>query len=99
MLGLGVERAGRFIEDQNRCVLQECACDGETLSLATRQGHASLAEYGVKSKRKLCDEFIRAGGSRGSDELSFRRVGSAVENVVAHAGAKQDGVLRDERDI
>ena len=46
-LALRVERAGRFVEQQDRRILQHRARDGDALPLAARQAHASLAEERV----------------------------------------------------
>ena len=43
-LGRGVERAGRFVEDQDRRILEERAGDREPLALAARQRAAALAD-------------------------------------------------------
>ena len=46
-LALGVERAGRLVEQQQRRVLQHRARDRDALALAARQAHAALAEEGL----------------------------------------------------
>ena len=46
-LALGVERAGRLVEQQDRRVLQEGAGDGDPLALAAGQPRAGLADQGV----------------------------------------------------
>src|SRR5215472_8597798 len=42
-----VERAGRFIEDQNAWIANQGARDGDPLSLASRKAAAALAYDGV----------------------------------------------------
>src|ERR1043165_1106793 len=46
-LRLGVERAGRFVENQNRWIAQQRARDRDALALAARQPRAALAEHRV----------------------------------------------------
>ena len=51
-LALGVERAGRLVEQQDRRVAQDGAGDGDALALAAGQRHAALAEQGVVALRQ-----------------------------------------------
>src|ERR1041385_2485046 len=44
-LRLGVERAGRFVENQNRRIAQQCARDRDALATAARQPRAALVEH------------------------------------------------------
>jgi hypothetical protein len=44
-LGAGVERAGRFVEQQDRRVLQDGARDRDALLLAARQLQPALAHH------------------------------------------------------
>jgi hypothetical protein len=50
-LGLGVDRRGRLVQDQDRRVLQERPRDREPLLLAARQPHAPLADHRVVPAR------------------------------------------------
>ena len=43
-LGLGVERRGRLVEDQDRRILEDRARDRDPLPLAARQTDAALAD-------------------------------------------------------
>ena len=86
-LGHRVERAGRFIENEDRRVLQQRAGDGETLALAAGQQPAALADrrfeaLGLRSmKSSAC---ARAAASRISSSvasgLPTRRF-SAIERL------------------
>ena len=51
-LGLGVERRGRLVEDQDRRVLQHRARDRDALALAGRELRAALAERRVVAVRQ-----------------------------------------------
>src|SRR3954464_2377119 len=46
-LGLGIERGGSFIEQDDRRVLDQRACDRDALALAARKLRAVLADRGV----------------------------------------------------
>ena len=52
-LGLGVERRGRFVEDQDRRVLQERARDREPLPLPAGQALPALADRRVVAVGQL----------------------------------------------
>ena len=46
-LGLGVERRGGLVQDQDRRVLQDRAGDRDPLALAAGEPAAALADHGV----------------------------------------------------
>ena len=50
-LGLGVDRRGRLVEDQDRRVADEGARDADALALAARELRAALAELGLVARR------------------------------------------------
>ena len=50
-LGLDVQRAGRFVEHEDRRVLQHRAGDRDALAFATRQLGAALADARNRSRR------------------------------------------------
>ena len=54
---LGVERTGRFVEQEKRRVTQDGARDRNALALAARQCHAALADQRVVALRQALDEF------------------------------------------
>src|SRR5215467_8462109 len=56
---LRIERAGRLIEDENRRILQESACDRQTLAFAPGECPAPLADRCCKSPRIARDEVER----------------------------------------
>ena len=46
-LAFCIERAGGFVEQQDRCITQDGARDGDALALAAGQRDATLADLGV----------------------------------------------------
>ena len=44
---LRIKRAGRLIEDKNRCVLEKYPGNGDALALTTRQLDPALADMGI----------------------------------------------------
>ena len=81
-LALGVERAGRLVEQQDGRVAEQRAGDGDALALAARQPHAARAEMGGEALRQRLDEGERRGRLGGRPHLVVGRVGPAVADVV-----------------
>jgi hypothetical protein len=48
-LGLGVQRRGGLVEDQDRRVLEHGPGDGDALPLPAGQQHAAIADQGVEA--------------------------------------------------
>ena len=60
-LVLGVERGGRFVQQQHRRVLEDGAGDGDALALAARDRRAALAERRIVALRQSGNEAVRRG--------------------------------------
>ncbi|GBE61086.1 IS481 family protein, putative [Babesia ovata] len=60
-LGLGVQGTGGFVEDDNRRVLEEAACDADALLLSAGETHALFAYHGVEPQ-KAHGGLASAGG-------------------------------------
>ena len=60
-LGLGVQGAGRLVEDQDRRVAQDGAGDGEALLLAAGEAVAALADDGVVAVGQRGDVVVDLG--------------------------------------
>ena len=97
-LALGVQRAGGFIEQQQRRVLQHGAGDADALALAAGDAHAALAQKGLVALRQRGDEVVGVGGLGGGDDVGIRRIGPAVANVVQRVGREDGAVLRHDAD-
>ena len=61
-LALRVQRAGGFVEQQQRRVLEHGARDRDALALPAREPHAALAQEGVVTLGQLVNELV---GERG----------------------------------
>ena len=97
-LAFGIERRGRFVQQQQRRIAQDRARDRDALALAAGQRHAALAERRVEAARQAADEF---GGMRklgGALDLGIGGIGPAEADVVARAGREHHRVLRHQRD-
>src|SRR4051812_32220666 len=80
-----VERTGRLIENQDRCVLQDGACDGDSLPLSARQLDPALADERGISFRQRFDEARRMSEVGRAPDLGVTRVRAADADVVGNA--------------
>ena len=96
LLRFGIERAGRFIEQQQRRIAQDGARDSDALALAAGQPHALLAEEAVEAVGQLLDELARGGGLGGGEHLGISRLGAAVANIGPGIGAEDHRILRHQ---
>src|SRR5947207_15465764 len=62
--GGGIERGGRFVEKQDRRVLQKCARNADALPLADAKMAAASAHGIIVGAGKIPDEFVRLGAAR-----------------------------------
>ena len=76
-LGLGVDRAGGLVEDQDPRVDQQGAGDRNPLPLAARKRLAPLADQRVVAVGQTQDELVGARGAGRGDDLrrAWRRAG------------------------
>ena len=100
----GVERAGGFVEQQNRRVFEHNAGDGDALALAAGEFHAAFADVGVITAppfgvAEVGDEAGCFGAVGGGNHFGFGGVGAAVNDVVAHGAVQERSVLRDQTDL
>ena len=97
--GLGVERAGGFVEDEDARVGEDGAGDGETLTLAAGELDAALADDGVVLLGEALGELVYAGDAAGFHELLFGGVGTAEEDVFADGAVEEEGLLQDDAEL
>ena len=71
-LALGVERARRFVEQQDRTVGEDRARDREALPLSAREAHAALAEIAGVTLRQLLRRTRRRTPPRRRRALRLR---------------------------
>ena len=100
----GIQRAGGFVEQQNRRVFQHDAGDGNSLALAAREFHTAFADVRVVAAPpfgigKVGDEVGGFGAFGGLHHFFVRRVRAAVDDVVAHGAVQQAGILRHQSDL
>ena len=98
-LGLGVERARRFVEDQDRSLGEDGPGDRHPLALAAREPEPELAGHRVVALGQPFDELVGRGGLGGGAYLLVARVGSPVADVLHQRLVEEEGLLRHERDV
>ena len=94
-----VECGGRFIEQNDRSIPDQCARDRDALALPTGELRALLADMGVVSGRKPGDELVGMGGLCRRDDFLFSGADTAERDVVADAAVEKKNVLADIGDL
>src|SRR6185437_6632504 len=97
-LGLGVERRGRLVADEDARLLEDDAGDGDALLLAAGELEAALADRRLVAVRQGGDEIADAGEARRLLDLVRRGARLAVGDVVEDAVVEKHGVLRHDAD-
>ena len=64
LLAFRIERAGRFVEQQDRRIPQQRASNGNALLLPARKLRPAFAKIGVEPVGQLAQEAFRIGGAR-----------------------------------
>ncbi|MNI74783.1 hypothetical protein D3C73_1308900 [compost metagenome] len=85
--GMGVQRAGGLVEQEDDGVLQDGAGDGHALLFAARQLQAALAHHGLVAVGHGHDQVVDVRQARGGFDLGIGGAGAAVADVVV------DGVV------
>src|ERR1700728_4208700 len=96
VLAVTIERAGCFIQQQNRRVLEDRPRDGDTLPLSAGQLDGPLSHQSVVAMIKLDDELMRIRPPGCQLHCLIGRARSAVPDVLQETTMKQGGVLWDE---
>src|SRR5688572_15609678 len=93
---LAVERAGRFVEDQDLRVAQNRARNGDALALPAGELRAAVAHHGVVAPWQLEDEVVRIGRACRALHRVAVRGGRAVADVVVYGVVEENRLLRDD---
>ncbi len=91
----GIQRGGRFIEQDDRRVLHQRAGNGDALALAAGELRAVLADRRIVAAREAHDEIVSAGGLCRCDDFGVGRARFAEGDVLANGVAEQIDVLTD----
>src|SRR5215469_5503287 len=94
-----IERRRGFVEQEDRRVLQDSACNSEALLLASGKKAALIANHRVVPLWLSHDELVRVSCVCGFVNLLLRRVQLSELNVVKDRVVKQERLLSDEPDV
>ncbi len=92
-LVLGVERAGRLVEQQDRRVADQGAGDHQPLALTPGEGAGPLADRGLEALRQSREEVGGLSGGGGGLQRLGVGLGVAEADVVGSRAGEQGGVL------
>ena len=90
-----VERGGRFVEQDDRRILEERARDRDALALAAGKLHAALAARAVVGALEAEDELVRMRGLGGGDDFLVAGARPAHGDVLADRPLEQESLLAD----
>ena len=91
--GLGVQRAGGLVENENGRIAHDRPCNGQPLSLASGQAHAALPDHRLVPLGQAADELVRVRSPRRLLDIRLRALPAPVGNVVRHGLVEQDRFL------
>src|SRR5215475_15660394 len=94
-----IERRRGFVEQEDRRVLQNSACNSEALLLATGKKAAFVANHRVVPLWLSHDELVRVSCLRSFVNLFLCRVQLSELDVVKDRVVKQKRLLSDEPDL
>lgn len=97
-LGLGVQRRGGLIQNQNGCVFEHRARDGDPLFLPARELEPALTNDGVISLGEGTDEGVGVRPLGDGDYLLIAGPRLAIGDVFPDRARKQLGLLEDHAD-
>ena len=95
-LVLWIDIGRRFVEHDDRRILQDGALDGDALTLAARYMTAARADARVITMRKPQNEVFASRSSRGALDLLVGGLRPAHTNVLTNAVVEEIGVLCNE---
>ena len=94
-----IEVGGRLIENQDGCILQECAGDGEALAFAAGEFRSALADDGLITIGKGLDEGVDVRLLGSVTDRFGCGVGPADPEIVLDGPVEEVRVLRDVADV
>src|SRR5439155_4209599 len=95
-LRLGIEIRGRFVEKEERGVLEDGPRDRDPLPLPSREAQPAIADFRIVPRRHLADEAVGVRGERGAADRLPIGLHHAVGDVARHGVVEQQGILRHD---
>ena len=93
-LGTRVHARRRLVQDENRRVVEQHACDGQQLTLPLANALGIVGHPRVITLRHGAYKEVDLRGARSRHDLVARRLGTAVGDVFGNRAVKQPGVLQ-----
>ena len=99
-----IQRRGRFVQHQQRRVLQKHPGNGNALALAAGQFHAAFADLGLVAAptfaiHQLGDKAVGTRAAHGGNHFGLGRLRTAIQQVLPDRPVQQRGVLGDHADL
>ena len=98
-LTVGIERAGRLVEDEDARIEDQRAGNREPLPLAAGKVGRTLVDMRLVAARKPVDELLGAGQARHPHDLVEGRVRLGGGNVLADRSREQEVLLQHDAEI
>jgi hypothetical protein len=98
LFALGVEAAGRLVQDQDAGRLEHDPGDRQPLPLPARQPHPPLADQGLVAVGQALDELVGVRPPSRLLDLLGAGVRPAVGDVLEDGAGEERGLLRHEAD-
>ena len=98
-LVLRINAGERFVEHQNRRILEQSASDGDTLPLTAGESGAALADESFVALGQRTNKIVRVGGAGGGFDFLLRRLGLGKAQVLRHGAVEKISVLSDHCDM
>jgi len=95
-LGVGVDRAGGLVEDEDTWSVSEGAGEADELLLAGGESGSTLLHGLAEPERKGADEVAHVDFVGGALELLVGDPGGAEADVVGDGAGEEEGVLQDD---
>ena len=96
LFALGIERAGRLIEQQDGRVAQDGAGDGDALALAAGEGDAAGTEMRCHALRQGGDKISRCRRPGCRQHGGVIGLGPAIADILGHGGGEDHRLLRHQ---
>ena len=93
LLGAGIHRRHRVIQDQDGRILQQSAGNGDALLLSAGNGNAALTQHGLKAILEIHDIIPHICQSCGTVELFRSGIVHAKADVVGNGIREQEVIL------
>ena len=97
-LAVGIERAGRLVENEDARIEDQGARDRQALPLPAGQVGRAFVDIGVVAARQTVDEFLGARHPRGAHDVVEGRISFGGGDVLADRAAEQEVFLQDHAD-